>query len=1313
MRRPDPFTFSPGDIETNDLFLTVPTLSPGTGNTRSSFVYTVNYTDALNTPPWYMWVYIDGTYYSMSKQNSGDNNYTDGCIYTYNRTLSLGSHTYYFSASNGTITNTTSTFSGPIVYSNNNAPTLTGFSLSPSSGYTETMFTYTITYTDVDNNPPTYMYVYINGSGFSMSKQTPGDITYSDGCVYTYSTTLTPIWYTYSFSCSDGSDFASTSTYAGPTVANAMPTLTSGAITPSSGNQTTTFMYSVTYADADNNAPSYVRVYIDGTYYNMSKQNSGDTTYTDGCVYTYSRMLSPNSHEYYYQASDGYETATTSTYSGPMVSNNTPTLTSGSVSPASGTHPTTFTYTVTYIDADNNAPSYVRVHVDGTYYSMSKQNSGDVTYTDGCVYTHSRTLSVASHIYNFSTSDGYATASTSTYSGPTVTNNAPTLTSGSVSPTSGTSSTTYAYTVTYTDADNESPSFINVYINGSGYIMSKQNSGDVTYTDGCVYTYSRTLSSGSYSYYFYTSDGYATASTSSCSGPTVSANALTLTAISVSPSSGSLSATFTYTVTYVQSSNIAPSYVRVYIDSSGSFITMSKQNSGDTTYTDGCIYTYSQSLAIGSHTYYFAASDGLSTATTSTYSGPTVTNTAPTLSYGAVSPSSGTHVTSFTYTVTYTDADGHAPSYVRVYIDSSGSYITMSKQNSGDTTYTDGCIYTYSQSLAIGSHNYYFRTTDGYSAVATSTYSGPTVTNTAPTLSYGSVSPSSGTPATAFTYTVIYTDADDHAPSYVRLYIDTSGSFHTMSKQDNGDTTYTDGCVYTYSRSLSTGSHTFYFVSNDGSSSVSTTTYYSPSITPISLSLLNVSPESGDANTNYQFRVKYTNYDNIMPSFIMIYIDSTAYTMMKLDSGDSYFVDGCDYVYSTTLYAGIHQFYVASSQGGNTVETNSILISVSASPAIQPATAFTVVFILIGIVATISTVSISYKIKVKKVLTSPLHPSYASPGNTSGRSALPPTSNVIPRTSSHLLPPMAFVTPPTSPQDGARQASPTGTMSPAAGTQLSPTSLTALEPILPGSPKWAHLARYDISMYYAEPDENEQLDPMGAPGDPMIDDRLSIVDADAIDYAPAVEPTGDAISDQTNDVEPAGDALGDLSPASEKIEDDTRSGTVDEASDTTIIGGVVDSGEETKNPVEKGLDQVEIFVEIEAASETHEEPMNLEAIQDTDVAGARDIEQMNETGAMPPTVLVVRSSIAENEALPVPTANEHVPVAICPSCKKKIQISKLEGQISYYCRACKRPLHFEVTCAFCFSTIEITQDELQNAPSTGFRCIVCSETIKM
>ncbi|RLI52754.1 MAG: hypothetical protein DRP09_17260, partial [Candidatus Thorarchaeota archaeon] len=72
--------------------------------------------------------------------------------------------------------------------------------LDPEIGYSSTVFTYRVKYTDPDNDPPSYIRVYIdkNGDGDysdpgevnDMSEVNPSDTDYTDGKLYTYSTTI-------------------------------------------------------------------------------------------------------------------------------------------------------------------------------------------------------------------------------------------------------------------------------------------------------------------------------------------------------------------------------------------------------------------------------------------------------------------------------------------------------------------------------------------------------------------------------------------------------------------------------------------------------------------------------------------------------------------------------------------------------------------------------------------------------------------------------------------------------------------------------------------------------------------------------------------------------------------------------------------------------------------------------------------------------------------------------------------------------------------------------------------------------------------
>jgi hypothetical protein len=104
-------------------------------------------------------------------------------------------------------------------------------------------------------------------------------------------------------------------------------------------------------------------------------------------------------------------------------------------------------------------------------------------------------------------------------------------------------STTFTYRVKYTDADNDAPkpAYPKVYIlengssiTGSPFVMGEVDSGDTTYTDGKLYTYSTTLSNAglTYTYRFEAydvNDGQATgAPTSDTDGPAVSTGSIVM-----------------------------------------------------------------------------------------------------------------------------------------------------------------------------------------------------------------------------------------------------------------------------------------------------------------------------------------------------------------------------------------------------------------------------------------------------------------------------------------------------------------------------------------------------------------------------------------------------------------------------------------------------------------------------------------------------------------------------------------------------------------------------------------------------------------
>jgi len=104
---PQPLTFPPS-LTGVTIPLTpthfAPTLSGGAVSPASGgvagqlFTFTVTYTSADNTPPGDVYVVIDSWPQPMDPVNPGDTNYVDGAVYTYQTTLPVGTHSFWFGA---------------------------------------------------------------------------------------------------------------------------------------------------------------------------------------------------------------------------------------------------------------------------------------------------------------------------------------------------------------------------------------------------------------------------------------------------------------------------------------------------------------------------------------------------------------------------------------------------------------------------------------------------------------------------------------------------------------------------------------------------------------------------------------------------------------------------------------------------------------------------------------------------------------------------------------------------------------------------------------------------------------------------------------------------------------------------------------------------------------------------------------------------------------------------------------------------------------------------------------------------------------
>jgi S-layer protein (TIGR01567 family) len=392
------------------------------------------------------------------------------------------------------------------------APSLSGGTVSPETGTVSDSFEFTVTYTDPNNTVADYVNVTIDGVPFSMSESDASDTNMVDGKDYTYTeSSFTKGTYAYAFYTANANGTVGPLDSGTFEITNSAPVLSSPDVNPSSGSPADNFVFTVTYTDADNDSANYVNVTIDGTPYSMSATDASDTNTADGKEYTYTgSSFSAGTHSYNFSASDGTDIVGPEG-SGTFDVGSGSSLT-GSISPSSGNPSTTFNFNATFTNEDDEIPDYVRVTIDGNEYDMTEVDSADLITSDGKDYSYSDSgFSDGSHTYSFSAgvgSDTIGPVGSGTFD-VDVSNHQPTLTDDEVNaPDEFIVGKKVYFNVTYTDSDNDAPSFMYVQIDGDNNTMSKLDSSDNDATNGIEYTYNTSsLDKGEHTYAFYASDG--------------------------------------------------------------------------------------------------------------------------------------------------------------------------------------------------------------------------------------------------------------------------------------------------------------------------------------------------------------------------------------------------------------------------------------------------------------------------------------------------------------------------------------------------------------------------------------------------------------------------------------------------------------------------------------------------------------------------------------------------------------------------------------------------------------------------------------
>jgi PGF-CTERM protein len=203
--------------------------APLEGDTSTEFRFDVMYRDRDNEAPTEASIYINDVAYTM--ETDEENVFSEWVTYYYETTLPVGeNHRFYFMFSDGednvrlpAVDASPNWVRGPTVTKPNNAPTLTTALFNPDEGTRMDQFTFTIIYTDGENDHPTISYIYIDEVAYIMD---PDGYQYDGGETFRYRSALDLGEHTLRFLFNDGKNevrFPASGTLPGPTVINMDP----------------------------------------------------------------------------------------------------------------------------------------------------------------------------------------------------------------------------------------------------------------------------------------------------------------------------------------------------------------------------------------------------------------------------------------------------------------------------------------------------------------------------------------------------------------------------------------------------------------------------------------------------------------------------------------------------------------------------------------------------------------------------------------------------------------------------------------------------------------------------------------------------------------------------------------------------------------------------------------------------------------------------------------------------------------------------------------------------------------------------------
>jgi hypothetical protein len=337
---------------------------------------------------------VGGVWINLSLPGGGYANITmtqgSGDQWYYNNTyITIGTYQYTIWASdtNGNWTQS-SVYQFNVV---NRLPTLLSGQVNPSTGFVDTLFNFTVTYTDLDDHVPGFITVNITGIGvYGLFEVDPLDIDYTDGKEYYFDISGFNLGqYTFHFAaCDTVGNWTESSSFQFDVI-DRPPALSLDQVSPITGAIDTWFNFTVMYTDMDDQAPDIITLNITGVgVYDLIEVDLLDVDYSDGKEYYFNMTgFGTGQYTFHFAANQSNGNWIETGIMFFDVLNRVPALSLGQVTPTIGFDDTFFNFTVTYSDLDDQAPDTITVNITGLgIYQLNELDALDMDYTDGKQY---------------------------------------------------------------------------------------------------------------------------------------------------------------------------------------------------------------------------------------------------------------------------------------------------------------------------------------------------------------------------------------------------------------------------------------------------------------------------------------------------------------------------------------------------------------------------------------------------------------------------------------------------------------------------------------------------------------------------------------------------------------------------------------------------------------------------------------------------------------------------------------------------------------------------------------------------------------